>query len=353
MREDQRSDRQQPEDETEDRFDDALDDLFGPDEPGPQRAREAPAEPAPTPAEDEIPQLIDVLEQRAQQVGERQLIDVLEQRTQQLDEQHVLGPGGEPPATHGGVERRPAEERGRSWRRIACLGCVTFAGVVAACLAALLVIGLVVGDDESEPTVVGQFVDVESSTNTGAQPSPTAVLTGLPLLERAIMGERRAATIEVDGEPGYGTLEKPAPVGAEAALGDGWLLRIDAFDADAEQAVLDENEFNEPAGEGRHYVMATVTATNDTGLTAYFSATFRLRLLGLESETVYMTFESEQFCGVVPDPVEETEILPGASVSGNVCWIIDERDVDSLVLFSEEFDASEYAIWFDVSSGGS
>jgi hypothetical protein len=77
-----------------------------------------------------------------------------------------------------------------------------------------------------------------------------------------------------------------------------------------------------------------------------------LRLLGLETETVYMTFESEQFCGVVPDLVEETEILPGASVSGNVCWIIDERDVDSLVLFSEEFDASEHAVWFDVSSGG-
>ncbi len=167
------------------------------------------------------------------------------------------------------------------------------------------------------------------------------------------MDGREPLVIEIDGEAGFGTLAKPVPLLTIAPLGDGWELQINSVTTDANQIVADTNMFNEPPAEGRQYVIANVTASNATEAANTFDASFRLRLAGTESGNIYTTFDETDRCGVIPEPVEDGEFAPNQSTTGNLCWQVRSEDVDSLVLFSENFSEDDGAIWFAVTAVGS
>ena len=91
---------------------------------------------------------------------------------------------------------------------------------------------------------------------------------------------------------------------------------------------------NDPPAEGRRFVMVGLAAT-------YRGDESESVLLGLsmsavgQSSVAYRGFEDS--CGVIPDGIMEfNEVFPGGTQTGNVCWQVDAKDVDSLVLIVEE-----------------
>ncbi len=353
MRDDQRPSDDNRLDEEDDRFDDALDDIFGEDdEPWPQQRQQEAAQPPelPTPPASSPP----------------------DPEPSHSQEGHVFGPGNAPPPSSYDIRESPpptgapttaetsipvaSTAKARDWRKIACFGCLGVTGIPALCLLVLVVIGFSTGDDsDATPTVGGVFVDNTPTPDpTQAAGGPAPALGGDAISERgepysSIMEGRELLGIELDGEVGIGRLSRPVPVETTAPLGDGWLLTVDSVTVDANTLVADANTFNEPPAEDRQYVIAQVTATNDTEAAATFDASFRLRLIGAVTDTVYTTFEDQDRCGVIPDAFEDLDIAPGASASGNVCWQVLIEDLNNLVLFSENFTDDEGAIWFSLT----
>lgn len=307
MRDDQRPGQRAHDDDQDDQFDDALDDLFDADADD-QTARPSPPQGDPVPP----PPSYDTT--------------------------------GAPPERMPGQTSIPVASRNRSkdWRTIACFGCLALVGFPALCLAALIAYGLVVGDDEpNEPPAVGVFVDpttAETGNQTGDAPAGEQI--------RSIMDGRQAAIVSVDGEQGYGALEKPVPVGFSAPVGGGWELRINSVVQNADQVVIDANTFNDPPAEGRQYVIANITATRQTEPADLFEASFRLRLAGSVTGTTYTTFDTSDRCGVIPEPVPDLEIISGESVTGNLCWQVLADDLPGLALYNESFGEQDLGIWF-------
>ena len=310
MRDDQRPGSQAHDDDQDDEFDDALDDLFDPD------ADEQPARPIPAQAPVPSPPSYDTT-------------------------------GAAPEKTPGQTSIPVASrKRSKDWRTIACFGCLALVGFPALCLAALIAYGLFVGDDETnEPPAVGVFVDptiAETGSLAGDSPAGEQM--------RSIMDGRQAAIITVDGEQGYGVLDKPVPVGVSAPVGGGWELRINSVTENADQTVIDANTFNDPPAEGRQYVIANITVTRTTEPADLFEASFRLRAAGKTTGTVYTTFDTSDRCGVIPEPIPDLEFISGESASGNLCWQIRTDDLSALVLYNESFGEQDLGIWFDLTS---
>ncbi len=140
-----------------------------------------------------------------------------------------------------------------------------------------------------------------------------------------------------DGAPG--SRANPVPAGVTARVGD-WEVTVLSVVPDAGEVVLEENSFNDPPAEGRRFVMVELAAT-------YWGESSESVLWGLsmsavgESLVAYGGFEDS--CGVIPDDIEDSrEVFPGGTVTGNVCWAVDDGDAGSLVLIVEEalsFDA--------------
>lgn len=344
MHDNQRPDPEQHGDDPEDQWDDALDDLFGPDEDE-QDTRPRPTRQSPQPAGGNQPP------PRAY---------VPDREHHPVDDEHVPGPENAPPSSSYDTSEAPparppgetsipvsTQRLGRDWRKIACFGCLVLVGIPALCLAALIVLGLVAGEDTGEPTVVGVFVD---------QATPTAATVPQPeeLSEpyRTIMDGRSPVTIEVDGDSGYGALDKPVPIRVAAPVGGGWNLQINSIVENADQIVTEANMFNDPPAAARQYLIANITATRRTEPAELFQASFRLRLVGTITGTIYTTFDSTDRCGVIPEPVPDLEIISGESVTGNLCWQVLTEDVPGLVLYNESFSGLDPAIWFAVTSSG-
>ncbi len=350
MRDEQRQDRENQDEDIDERFDDALDDLFGEDEDDPTSGSPAPAGaettdeplPDPEPAVPVPPESLDVAA----------TVSPIEQAPP--DHPPIMAAPGVPHA-HGLEFATPPEEKRRDYRKIACFGCLFLVGIPALCFAALIAWGLASGTDDSEPTAFGRFVDDAVSTGTATlttretERSGTATSSG---------GETStsAGRTPASGQETAGNFEELVQTGELAPLGNGWDLRIDQVTEDANQIVADANMFNDPPLDGRQFLIASVTATNNTGASATFDASFVLRLIGTVTGGEYTTFEQTDRCGVIPDPFPENEIPPGASATGNVCWQVPIDDLPSLILFYEDYDEDSEKTLFvvtDSSDGAS
>ena len=408
MRDDQRPGPHRHPDDEDDRFDDALDDLFGPDDDEevtrPQPSRQQPQPPGGT-----VPPPVEYVPDPSHQHHTEEPLPGLDegeketqprpsgQRPQPAagstpppreyvpDPDHVhegdepvLGPANRlPPPSYStsSTDSRPTatettipvsrESGGRNWRRIACFGCLAAVGIPALCLAALIVIGLIVDPPETDPTQVGVFIDdgtieevtevapTEAPTRASSESGDSVSFEQLDEPFRSIMDGRQPLDIEVDGESGFGALDKPVPLMIRAPLGDGWDLAINSITPNANQLIANANMFNEPPAEGRQFVVASISATNTGADKRTFDASFRLRLASATSGNTYTTFDELDRCGVVPEAVTDDPIAEGESNTGNVCWQVRIDDLDGLVVYSESFNEGEVAIWFDVPVSGS
>ena len=143
-----------------------------------------------------------------------------------------------------------------------------------------------------------------------------------------------------------GTLRHPIPIGAPAALGDGWRLRVVKATPNATERILDYDPSNNPPARGRQFFMVTVSARRTAKRPARLHAGFRFRAVGyLRNE--YTTFQDS--CGVLPDPdleIEDPKVFHGGRLSGNICWEVRKKEARSLVMYNAGGRAGGRLVFF-------
>ncbi|HHU40126.1 MAG TPA: hypothetical protein GXZ45_12705 [Propionibacterium sp.] len=118
-----------------------------------------------------------------------------------------------------------------------------------------------------------------------------------------------------------GTRDNPYPLGGTIANND-WELTVNSFTADATQAVLAENQFNDEPAPGHQYALANVTVARlaEEAASPLFEVTVE-----------YVTAQgnvvgSSDAMVVAPDAISPNELYKGASTTGNVALQVPEGD---------------------------
>lgn len=137
-----------------------------------------------------------------------------------------------------------------------------------------------------------------------------------------------------DGDA-HGTRDNPLDTATPIEMGE-WSLTVTDVTLDATDEVLATNEFNDPPVDGRQFVMFGVEATyrgEDSG-TAWLD--FSWAIVGADGNT-FGGGSMDDYCGVIPDPLDETgETFPGGDVSGNVCISAESDQLDGGTIRIEE-----------------
>lgn len=149
-------------------------------------------------------------------------------------------------------------------------------------------------------------------------------------------GVSSPATASSEGgtsEPASGSRAAPLPFGVAHNIGDGWTVKVGAFDADANAEVAESNMFNEPPEPGKRYVTVTpeATYTGDAETASTFDLTFSL--VGDSGVTIEVF--SSLCVGPEPRWMDLGDVFPGGTLVGSICFEVPESDIGSLVLIVE------------------
>lgn len=133
-----------------------------------------------------------------------------------------------------------------------------------------------------------------------------------------------------------GSLKHPIPIGLSGDLGNGWRVKVNASIPNANQRVLNADPTNGPPPSGQQYFMVNLSARLHGKKAKYLQAGFRFRAVGRSKFGSYSTFRD--FCGLLPDrdlQSDDSRVVPGGNISGNICWSVRKTDVPSLIMFND------------------
>ena len=125
----------------------------------------------------------------------------------------------------------------------------------------------------------------------------------------------------------------PTPIGTSQDVGDGWSVTVNSAARDITDAVMAENQFNDPPPAGFRFVGIDVTYSfNGEGSDSAFTVT----TAAVTDSNVQLSFE----CGSIPNSLDEfSDVFAGGSVTGQLCFVVPEGS-GPLVLYSAGgFDA--------------
>jgi hypothetical protein len=221
--------------------------------------------------------------------------------------------------------------RSRSWVLLVLL--IVACGTPATQTETTVSVSATSAQDAASTTAITSATTAESATTSSPVPKTTVAETTVP---------EPTTTL-----PETGTLENPMPVGRVATVGP-WSVRVVSVTPNATEAVMAENQFNEPPGEGEQFFMAAVEATYQGDESSTFWTDVSLKAVG-QSNVAYEAFEAG--CGVIPDSIDNAgETFPGGTITGNTCWRIDRSDARSLVMIAEEsFSLEGSRVFFELS----
>lgn len=132
--------------------------------------------------------------------------------------------------------------------------------------------------------------------------------------------------------------EQPLPIGVSARIAEGWEAKVLSATPNATSVVLRENRFNSPPEPGHQFYMVRISLTYvadgpvEPGPKPYWRAG-QFKLVG--NANVAYSRGLANSCGVVPDALPTTEVFPGGTITGNICWEVPSAEADSLVLYNE------------------
>jgi hypothetical protein len=129
-----------------------------------------------------------------------------------------------------------------------------------------------------------------------------------------------------------GTREDPIPMGTTVELSDGWQITVLDVVPNANSIIQKENMFNDPPDPGHQFFLARIQAKYVGSTSDSFGGSYRLRAVG-PSSVAYSTFEN--YVGVIPDPLPDSEVFSGGVITGNVGWEIRSSDANALVMYDE------------------
>ena len=132
----------------------------------------------------------------------------------------------------------------------------------------------------------------------------------------------------VDGAASSSNRSGPNPTGTSALIGGGWVLVVNGSNPDGTAEVMAENQFNDPPPDGHVFFLIEVVLTNE-GPEKQDSAFFvDIGAVG-DGNVEYDAFG----CGVIPNELDTfTELFPGGSISGDVCFVVPESEAGSDVV---------------------
>jgi hypothetical protein len=107
----------------------------------------------------------------------------------------------------------------------------------------------------------------------------------------------------------------PTPVGTGADVGEGWTLTVAGPVSDITDAVMAENEFNDPPPDGFRFMgVDVVYAYGGSGAGSPFEITTR----AVDRSNLSLSSD----CGVTPGQIDiSNDIFSGGSVTGTVCFV--------------------------------
>lgn len=117
----------------------------------------------------------------------------------------------------------------------------------------------------------------------------------------------------------------PAPLGTPIELDD-WTVQVNGFEPDVTDEVLAGDTFADPPGDGEAYALLNVTYTyTGSDSASVFSVT--ANLVGDSN----VSADDCDFVTVRDELDNGAEVFAGGEVSGNLCFLIDSSDADSMV----------------------
>ena len=135
--------------------------------------------------------------------------------------------------------------------------------------------------------------------------------------------------------------DNPIPFGEPGVTDDGLTLSVMDVIEDADQMILEENQYNDPPSDGHQFVMVKIRVKNDgTEVQSYPSS--GLKVVG-QSNLEYDSYR----CGRIPEAFDGgRNIFEGGELSGNVCFSVESSDVDSLVMYdSNAYNSSDWVFF--------
>lgn len=228
-------------------------------------------------------------------------------------------------------------------------------GAVVGVVAAIVVVGAIAGGgDSSEDTALrgsaSEGVGSQSSSGgsgTGATSDADGSDEGSS--ESVESGDKFA----YDGE-NAGTRDDPVEVSAGfffeiSTWGDAdgsiWELTVLGPGTDITDAVLDENQFNDPPDAGSVFygvpIRLVLASANKEPLAPWFNVS--IDMFGPTAMQIYD--EMNGSCGVVPDEINmDTEVFVGGAIEGIFCFALPQAEVDAGPLLSTE-TADDRVFW--------
>jgi hypothetical protein len=177
-----------------------------------------------------------------------------------------------------------------------------------------------------------------STTTTVAPPAPE---TSSPNLQPDTTASSSNTTV-ARGEDA-GTRANPVLVGNEAQVGP-WKVKVLGSTLDADDIVYNHSEFNEPPQAGMQYVLIRLEAARTAEEAAAFWADTYCEFVGSKGGRFELGYAD------IPDAMSETgEVVPGASISGNLVFEVSTGQVAGGTLrLSEGFSFEEVEVFFAV-----
>lgn len=131
-----------------------------------------------------------------------------------------------------------------------------------------------------------------------------------------------------------GTQQDPIQMGDRATLQD-WDITVNEVNPDAEDIVLQE-EYNEPAAEGRQFVLYTYTVTNNSDEPVNVWIDLFVGLVDEDGETLGL--DSDSSCGLIPDDwLLQDELPAGETSTGSSCMAVPSEAMDGMLLEAEDW----------------
>jgi hypothetical protein len=135
-----------------------------------------------------------------------------------------------------------------------------------------------------------------------------------------------------DGDGPSGSRGNPIELGEAVAVAD-WNVTVTGVIEDATADVLAENTFNEPPADGRQFFIVTIEATYDGAASDMLFASTLFNVVGPRA----VSYTGADSCGVIPNELDAfSEVFPGGTVVGNLCWSVHNDDVDGLVFYVQQ-----------------
>ncbi len=125
-----------------------------------------------------------------------------------------------------------------------------------------------------------------------------------------------------------------------------WTVQVTGGAFDGTDAVLTENQFNDPPSDGFVFVLVPIRLTYKSGPAPVSVSDLQFKALGPSARVLTEFGDS---CGVIPDDLDDlTELFPGGVVEGNLCWAAPVTDLGDLKLIVEVVSA-EGAVYIDIN----